>query len=316
MERVRLYVLRAPVRLTGLTVGMILFTMLLLGSRPGGTPTPTQRSSDPEAEWRYWGADASSTRYSPLDQIHDGNFEDLEVAWVWRGDNFGPSVDYILRAVPIYVNGVLYAHAGNRRTVVAIDPATGETLWTFREPHTARWEESTRQNWGKGVAYGEVDGRGVIYMTSPGYFLHALDAETGRPLEGFGGPVPVEGFGEYGTVDMLEYNERAHPYDPYFGPDPSLGFITTSSPPIVTDGVVIVGSALTDGGFPQTRVENIPGDILAYDARTGKFLWKFHVIPRPGEFGHDTWENDAWAWSGNANAWAPLSAEGSFRKRE
>jgi outer membrane protein assembly factor BamB len=111
-----------------------------------------------------------------------------------------------------------------------IDPATGETLWTFREPHTERWARSTRQNWGKGVAYGEIDGRGVIYMTSPGYFLHALDAETGRPLEGFGHPIAVEGFGQYGAVDMLRYVDRVGEYDPYFGPDPADGYITTSHP--------------------------------------------------------------------------------------
>jgi glucose dehydrogenase len=194
--------------------------------------------------------------------------------------------------------------------VAAIDPATGETLWTFREPHTHRWEQSTRQNWGKGVAYGEVDGRGVIYMTSPAYFLHALDAETGLPLEGFGKRVPVEGFGEWGTVDMLLHNERAQPSDPYYGSPPELGYLTTSSPPIVVGDVVVVGSALQDGGAPATtRNEQIPGDILAFDARTGELRWKFHVIPRPGEFGHETWENDAWAWSGNTTAWAPLSAD-------
>ena len=92
-------------------------------------------------EWRYWGSDAASSRYLPLTQIDANNFEDLEVAWVWKGDNFGPSADNILRATPIYVNGRLYSVAGQRRTVVSIDPATGETLWTFREPPTKRWED-------------------------------------------------------------------------------------------------------------------------------------------------------------------------------
>src|SRR5690606_3375771 len=250
-----------------------------------------------------------STRYAPVSQITAENFNDLRVAWVWRGDNYGPNVDNILRATPIYVNGRLYSVAGTRRQVVSIDPATGETLWTFREPHTARWEASTRKNWGKGVAYGEVDGRGVIYMTSPAYFLHALDAETGRPLEGFGKPVPVPGFGEYGTVDMLEYNERAHPYDPYYGTDPTVGYITTSAPPIVAGDVVIVGSALQDGGSPTSRIEQIPGDILAFDKRTGELRWKFHTIPRPGEYGYDTWPEGAWEWVGNAAAWAPFSVD-------
>src|SRR5690606_8377632 len=89
-------------------------------------PVAGQEHGNPEGEWRYWGADAWSTRYSPVDQITAENFADLEVAWVWRGDNYGPSPDNILRATPTYVDGILYTVAGTRRTVVAIDPATGE----------------------------------------------------------------------------------------------------------------------------------------------------------------------------------------------
>ena len=87
-----------------------------------------------------------------------------------------------------------------------------------------------------------------------------------------------------------------------------LGYITTSSPPIVVNDVLVVGNS-AEQGYNQTRVENVPGDILGYDAKTGKFLWKFHVIPRPGEFGHDTWENDAWRWTGDVSSWAPMSAD-------
>lgn len=275
----------------------------------GGDRAAAQTQADASGEWRYWGGSASSLRYSPLDQINADNFDQLQVAWVWRGDNYSPQPDYINRATPIYANGKLYTVAGTRRTVVAIDPATGETLWTYREPYTERWENSPRQNYGRGVAYGEIDGRGVIYFVSPAFFLHALDAETGQPLENWGTRVPVEGFPESGTVDMLAHLDRAHPYDPFKGPDPSLGNITTSSPPIVVNGVVIVGNSALAGMGGQTRIENIPGDILAYDARTGEHLWRFNVIPRPGEFGHETWENDAWSYSGNVNAWAPLSAD-------
>ncbi|NIY07243.1 MAG: hypothetical protein GWN02_02710, partial [Gemmatimonadetes bacterium] len=107
-----------------------------------------------DGEWRYWGGDAGSTRYSPLDQIDADNFGRLEVAWVWRGDNYGPEPGAMLRATPVYADGRLYTVAGARRTVVAIDPATGETLWMFREPPTKRWERSMRKNYGKGVAYG------------------------------------------------------------------------------------------------------------------------------------------------------------------
>jgi len=282
---------------------------LLSGIIGGGAAVLAQDQSSSSGEWRYWGGDASSTRYSALDQIHAGNFEDLEVAWVWRGDNFGPSPQQVFRSTPTYAEGLLFTVAGSRRTVAAIDPATGETLWTFREPHTERWERSPRQNYGKGVAYAEVEGRGVVYMVSPGFFLHALDAQTGQPLEGFGtgslGP-GLEAFGEVGTVDLLE--ALGHPFDPVSGIPAEIGNITNSSPPIVVNGVVIVGNSHQTGRL-DTRIEQVPGDILAYDAQTGEFLWKFHVIPRPGEFGHDTWENDAWSYTGNVSSWAPMSAD-------
>ena len=282
------------------------WALTLIGVLAAAPSAYAQDRGTPYGEWRYWGADAWSTRYSPLDQINADNFDDLEQAWVWRGDNFGPSLDYILRATPIYANGRLFTVAGKRRTVVALDPATGESLWLFREPHTTRWERSSRKSHGKGVAYAEIDGRGVIYMVSPAFFLHALDAETGRPLEGFGNPVPLEGFEEYGTVDLLA--DLGHPFDPDYGIPDSIGYITNTSPPIVVNGVVVIGNSNLTGRLDPRR-ENVPGDILAYDARTGEHLWKFNVVPQPGEFGHDTWENDAWSWSGNVNTWPPLSAD-------
>ena len=88
-----------------------------------------QDRGTPSGEWRYWGGDAWSTRYSAADQINRSNFEDLETAWTFRGDNYGPSVDYIMRATPIYADGKLFTVAGQRRTAIALDPATGETLW-------------------------------------------------------------------------------------------------------------------------------------------------------------------------------------------
>ena len=251
-----------------------------------------------DGEWRYWGSDAASTRYSPLDQIDASNFGDLEVAWTWRGDNFGPEADPLLRATPIYVDGRLYSVAGSRRTAVAIDPATGETLWTFREAPTKRWEDSMRKNYGKGVAYAEVDGRGVIYLVTPAFFLHALDPDTGYP---------VESFGEGGVVDLLD-SLGPWPHDRDKGLDPATGYITNSSPPIVVNGVVVVGNS-HEQGYYQTRQENVPGNILGYDAATGEHLWTFNVIPQEGEFGNDTWESDAWKRTGNVSAWAPLSAD-------
>ena len=168
-------------RLAGLACGL----SSALGILATHAPIVAQ-GTVPKGEWRYIGGDAGHTRYLPLDQINAGNFEKLQVAWVWRGDNFGPAVDYVFRSTPIYVDGILYTVAGQRRTVAAIDPATGETLWAYREPNTTRYERGMRNNYGKGVAYGEVNGRAVIYYTSPAFFLHAIDAKTGEHLENWG----------------------------------------------------------------------------------------------------------------------------------
>ena len=282
---------------------------LLLAAACSSPPQSASRLTVPAApvmaapaqpgEWRYWGADAASSRYSPLDQIDASNFEQLEVAWVWRADNYnGPATGTMLRATPIYVDGTLYSVAGNRRTAVAIDPATGETLWAFREPTTKRWEDSMRKDYGKGVAYAEVNGRPMIYLVTPAFFLHALDPETGRPIDSFGDGGTVDLLGDLGSWDP-------HPTD---GIPFEVGYITNSSPPIVVNGVVVVGNS-HEQGYYQYLQENVPGNILAYDAGTGEHLWTFNVIPQEGEFGNDTWENDAWKWTGNVSAWAPLSAD-------
>ena len=280
------------------------------------TLAPGQDRGNPYGEWRYQSADAWGTRFSPVDQIDAENFEDLEVAWLFRGDNFGPTPEITSRSTPTYIDGILYTVVGNRRIVVAMDPANGEVLWTYREPHTTRWERSMRAGYGKGVAYGELDGRGVIYLVTPAFFLHALDAKTGKHIENWGTRIPLEGFPETGVVDLLgdllpgwgPYEAYGEPYDPDFGIPREMGYITSSSPPIVVNGVVVVGSS-AEQGYNQTRIEMVPNDILAYDARTGEHKWKFHVIPRPGEFGHETWLNDAWEYTGDVSSWAPLSAD-------
>ncbi len=273
-----------------------------------------------DGDWRYLGGDAGHTRASPhLKQINAANFADLEVAWIWRGDNFGPNVEFTARATPVHVNGVLYTVVGQRRQVVAIDAASGETLWTFREPETMRYLRSPRTDFGKGVAYTERDGRGVVLVTSPAYFLWALDAVTGQPLENWGTPSNVPGFSATGVVDLipdlvddwqpwLDWRADGGQYDPDHGIPQQLGMVTASSPPIVVNGVVVVLVG-HEPSYDQTRIENVPGDIMGYDLRTGQRLWKFHVIPRPGEFGHDTWENDAWRWSGDLSSWAPAAAD-------
>ena len=276
----------------------VLATALLTGAN-----TLAQTAGTQDGEWHYLGGDSAHTRYSPAGEITAENFADLEEAWIWDGASFNAASG---RSTPSYIDGVLYTVAGPRRHVVAIDPATGETIWSYREPNTRRHEYSMRKDYGKGIAYAEVDGRGIIYIISPAFILTALDARTGKPLKGFGKPIGIDGFPATGVVDLLA--DLGHEYDAYEGLPLETGYITSSSPPIVVNGVVVVGNS-AEQGYNQSRIENIPGDILGYDARTGEFLWKFNVLPGPREFGHETWENDAWEWTGDISSWAPLSAD-------
>jgi glucose dehydrogenase len=265
-------------------------------------------------EWLTLGSDYAHTRYLPADQINAQNFESLQTAWVWDGTSFNATSG---RSTPSYIDGILYTVAGDRRHVVAIDPETGETIWSYREPHTFRYEYSMRKDYGKGVAYGEVNGRGVIYMVSPGFFLTALDAKTGAPLEGFGHKIGVEGFPETGVVDLQKViaEHNGYEFDPYYGIPLEEGYITSSSPPIVVNGTVVVGNS-AEQGYNQTRIENIPGDILGFDATTGAHKWTFNIIPAKGEFGWDTWKDgngnqleDPRSYTGENSSWAPMAAD-------
>ena len=297
---------RHPPRLLWLTLA---FTTVLALPAAGSAQGPGTESG----QWTYLGGDAWHTRYTPADEINASNFENLEVAWQWNAASFGPSTP---RATPSYVDGRLVTVTGDRRSVIGLNPATGELLWSFTEPATERSEYSMRAGYGKGIAYGERDGRGVAYISTPGFFLHALDVVTGEPLANWGEAVPIAGFPPTGSQDLLAdlidgwgpWEAWSEPYDPYQGLPLELGYITSSSPPIVVNGVVVVGNS-AEQGYRQTRIEMVPGDILAYDAQSGDFKWKFNVIPRPGEFGHETWENDAWQWTGDISSWAPMSAD-------
>ena len=286
---------------------------VVVGLAIAGMPGSAQQKGDWPA---ITGGDAG-TRYSALDQINASNFNTLKSAWEWKGEVPGFEIGEINgRGLPIYVDGMLYTTSGPRRTVVAMDPATGKTVWAFQEPMTPRHEYSMRSNHGKGVTYARLNGRSVIIIVTPGFFLHVLDAKTGQPIDGWGGSVPVEGFPKSGSIDLLKdliadwepWTASKQTYDAAKGLPLELGYITNSSPPIVVNDVLVVGNS-AEQGYNQTRIENVPGDILAYDMKTGKFMWKFHVIPRPGEFGHETWENDAWKWTGDISSWAPMSAD-------
>lgn len=241
-----------------------------------------------EGEWRYYGGDSGSTKYSPLDQINRQNVKGLRIAWRWKGDNFGPRPEFNMQATPLMVGGVLYTTVGTRRDVVAIDASTGETLWMWRYDEGTRGQTAPRQNH-RGVSYWS-DGRGderVVYIT-PGYHLIALNARSGRP---------ISSFGNGGIVDLYEGLDR---------PAPSDGLIGSSSPPVIVRDTVVVGAALL--AFSKT-IGNIAGHVRGFDVRTGQRNWIFHTIPQPGELGNDTWEKDSWAIAGNTAVWTPMSAD-------
>lgn len=245
-------------------------------------------------EWPSHAGDLSAARYAPLDQIDASNVGDLRVAWRWTSRNFGHRPEPQFRGSPLMVGGVLYTTAGYRRAAVAIHPGTGETLWMHRLDEGERGELGPRVNSGRGVAYwnpGTGEAARIVYVT-PGYRMVALDARTGRP---------VAAFGKHGVVDLMEGLRTREGVDP-------VGAIGSSSPPLVVGDVLVVGSALHVGSAPPSRA-NIPGDVRGYDARTGELLWRFEVIPEPGDFGADTWEGDANLYTGNAGVWTTMSAD-------
>ena len=272
------------------TRGLAVVVAILLGT---SAVAPAQQGAR-DGEWRYYGADSGSTKYSALDQIDRDNVADLQIAWRWRTDNFGPRVDFNYQATPLMVGGVLYTSAGWRRNVAAIDGATGETLWMYRLDEGERGDVSpVRASSGRGVAYwtdGQDDER-IIHVTR-GYRLVALDAATG---------LPVPTFGEQGVVDLFQgINDGTDrpPVEP--------GQIGLNSPALVVGDVIVVGAALR---ATAPAPEFTAGFVRGFDARTGEQLWIFHTIPQPGEFGNDTWENDSWRYSGNTGVWAPMSAD-------
>ena len=236
-------------------------------------------------EWRVHGGDAGFTRYAALDQIDAETVADLRIAW--RRASVDPSLrdrwpelrySNELRSTPIMVDGVLYASNGIG-LVEAFDPGTGETLWV--QDTAFLGEERPRGAANRGVAYwADGDDRRIFSIRPP--YLFATDAATGRP---------VETFGNGGRVD-LTYGAEA-------------GYRGTS-PPLVVRDVVILGSAMADHPFTK---EQHPGDVRAYDVRTGELRWTWSPIPRAGEPGVETWLDDSWTYSGMANVWTMFSAD-------
>jgi quinoprotein glucose dehydrogenase len=254
-------------------------------------PIAAQRGAAPNGEWTTYGADLGNTRYSPLDQINAGNFDKLEIVWRFKTDAFGPRPEYQFQSTPLMVKGVVYSTAGTRRAVVALDAGTGELRWMYSLHEGARGEAAPRQLSGRGLAYW-TDGRDerILYVT-PGYQLIALDAKSGDP---------VRSFGRNGIVDLKQDNDQVV--------DPVTGEIGLHAAPVVAGNTIIIGAAHLSGGVPRGKT-NEKGYVRGFDVRTGRRLWIFHTIPRPGEFGNDTWLADSWSYTGNTGMWSQMSID-------
>jgi len=246
-----------------------------------------------DSEWPSYAADLAGTRYRPLDQIKASNFNDVEIAWRIKTDNFGNRPEYKLEGTPLMVNGVLYATAGSRRAVIALDPATGELLWIHGEHEGARGAAAPRQLSGRGLAYWS-DGKEerILYVT-PGYQLICLDAKTG---------MRVPSFGNKGALDLKLDDDQE------IFPDLTTGEIGIQSAPVVAKDTVIIGAAFREGMTPKS-MRNNKGYVRGFDVRTGKRLWIFHTIPKKGEFGYDTWLNGSAEYTGNTGVWTQITVD-------
>jgi quinoprotein glucose dehydrogenase len=226
--------------------------------------------------WPAYGGGPEQIHYSSLDQINRTNVASLEVAWTYEtGDAFDGSE---MQCNPILIDRVLYATTPRLR-VIALNATTGNLLWSF-DPFDHRPQGKTRN---RGVTYW-TDGSDRRIFVTASHFLYALDATSGRP---------VPGFGRGGCVDLREG----------LGRDPLSIPITPTSPGIVYKDLLILGGATSED------LPSAPGDIRAFDARTGRIRWSFHTIPHPGQFGYNTWPRIAWKYSGAANNWAGMALD-------
>jgi len=254
---------------------------------PGLFLSPESLGSD----WTYYGSDAHSSKYAPLDQISKRNVSELEVAWRWASpDNdavaAGSPVPFTFKSTPIQIGETLYTST-SLGYVVALNAATGRSKWVFS---TEAFKGVRPPNFGynhRGVAYWRSGDQERILMPANDARLWSIDAKTGQPDAGFG----TEGVVDL-TLGLGRDVDRRH-----------YGVV---SAPIVVNDVVIVGSVVSDGALSK---EMPPGHVRGYDIRTGKMLWIFRTIPQKGEYGVDTWEDDSWEYSGNTNVWTLMSAD-------
>src|SRR6476660_2146564 len=274
-------------------VVIALFSLSIAVSRP------QQYASQPSTkngEWPYYTADVKGSKYSPLDQINGSNFKDLEVAWRFKTDNLGTRPEFKLEGTPLAIRGTLYTTAGTRRSVIALDGKTGELMWSHSYREGNRAAIAPRQLSGRGVSYW-TDGKGderILYVTTC-YRLVALNAKNGLMIQSFGdgGVVDLKKGAVFGKGQQIELE---------------TGEIGLHSTPTVVKDTIIVGSSFKEGMTVKTH-NNTKGLVRAFDVRTGKLTWTFNTIPKPGEFGNDTWENESWAVNGNTGVWTQITVD-------
>ena len=263
-----------------------------VAGQAGTTGFPSTKNG----EWTHYTADARGSKYSPLDQINAANFSKLEVAWRFKTDNLGTRPEYKLEGTPLMIKGVIYTTAGTRRSVVALDAKTGELQWVYSMREGTRAANAPRQLSGRGLAFW-TDGKGddrVVFVTT-GYRLVALNAKTGQPVQSFGrnGIVDLKEGVVVGTGTQIDLEQ---------------GEIGVHSAPLVVKDTIVVGSSMKEGMTVVTH-NNTKGVARGFDARTGKRLWQFNTIPRPGEFGNETWEENSWSYNGNVGVWTQITAD-------
>ncbi len=276
-----------------MTLHRLLPVAIALFAIAAPTPFSPRQQNAADGEWRHYHRDLASTRYSPLSQINKDNVAQLATAWTWTADGTTVRNEGKSENTPIMVNGTLYFTGGPNRAVIAADPATGTAKWVWSMDEGVRLRVAPRGNSGRGVSYWNGSGGNGdrIFTVTPGFQLVALDAKTGTQI-------PT--FGNAGVVDLkaqigVELNVDS-------------AVIGNSSPPLVFENIVVIGPALEVGTAPPS-MKNVPGRVMAFDAVTGKLLWRFSTIPVEGEFGLDTWENESWKYTGNVGAWAPLTLD-------
>ena len=276
----------APSRCPTASLAALLCGVALLVSPPTGS------APAPAVDWPVYGGDAGSMHYSALADINVANVGSLELAWTWKTGE-GPLPEHgttpgIFEATPLVVDGVMYLSTPYNR-VVALDPVSGRELWSY-DPRA--YDDGQVPN-GMGfvhrgiAAWRDVRTHALRILINSRYRLIELDARTGTP---------VEAFGRHGVVDLLAGLQW--PVNPKH--------YTNTSPPIVYRDLVIVGNGVADRLIYR---KDPPGDVRAYDARTGRLAWSFHTVPRDGEAGAETWRNGAHRYTGHTNVWAPMSLD-------